>query len=276
MKNKLALIVAVVLGIVAVYGFQRVLRTQKETVQQQSVPVPVAAAGQYIAAGQVITPQMVVTKQISPDAVSGDSILSDRSVSIVGRTINRNVESGDPLLWSYFREPAEKLEQRLASNERAVTLRVDAITGVAGNLAPGSRVDIFGTFPISIQESGGARPAAPATGAASAATHTVLLLDNVKILAVDNRTRDEEYIISGGARGRSYSTITVAATQLEAHMLVYAQQAGTLTMSLRSPFAETDAAVQDVSDKNLLDLAAAARKARAEQRKSRPLGEFVP
>lgn len=277
MKNKLALVLAIALGLVAVYGFQRVLQKRQEAIQGQARLVRIVAAGQHIVAGTTITPQMLYVdddgsegKIVPENAVTTDNFLVG-DTRMVGQTINRTVERGDPLMWSYFRQPVEKLEQRLGSSERALTLRVDAISGVAGNLVPGSRVDIIGTFPVSVQAGGARAPAAaaPAASTGTTATHTLLLLDNVKILAVDNRTRDEEYVISAGARVRTYSTITVAVSPLEANLLVYAQQAGALTMALRSPVADTKAAAaQEISDKNLLDLAAAARKEREDRAKS--------
>lgn len=288
MKNKLAIVVAVVLGLIAVYGFQQVLEKRKDAMQGQMKLIRVAAAGVRISAGKQITSEMLyydtdktLGKVVPETAVTGDSIMAD-DTRVLNQTINRSLERGEPLMWSYFTKPVEKLEQRLDSFERALTLRVDAISGVAGNLVPGSRVDIIGTFPLAIQASAARAPGAVAAApspaqAAVAATHTVLLLDNVKILAVDNRTRDEEYVVAAGARVKNYSTITVAVTPQEANLLVYAQQAGTLTMSLRSPIAEAESRVADeITDKNLLDLAADARKAREERAKNdRPI-EVMP
>ncbi len=287
MKNKLALILAVVLGLIAVYGFQKVLQNRQKQYQEKFKPQRIAAAGQHIPAGTVVTPQMLYKddvdnlpgKVVTESAITADDIMAD-DLRFIGQPTNRTLERRDPLRWSYFRQPVEKLEQKLNVGERAITLRVDNVTGVAGNLVPGSRVDIIGTFPISTQQGAAARaPGAAAVPAGATASHTVLLLDYVRILAVDSRTRDEEYVISGGARVKSYSTITVAVSPLEANLLVYAQQEGGLTMSLRSPVADPKevAAAQEVSDKNLLDLAAAARKEREERMKSAgPLEGIVP
>ena len=72
--------------------------------------------------------------------------------------------------------------------------------------------------------------------AGAAASRTMLLFQNVTIIAVDNRTRDEDYASSaGGMRSRTYSSVTVAATPQEANVLVFAQQYGTLTLALRPP-----------------------------------------
>ncbi|GEM_PF-760655 len=286
MKNKLALILAVVLGLVAVYGFQKVLQNRQNDFQNKFKPQRIAAAGERITAGTPVLPKMLYKdvdnlpgKIVTESTVTADDIMADDQ-RFLGQVINKTVERGEPLRWSYFRQPVEKLEQKLNAGERAVTLRVDNVTGVAGNLVPGSRVDVIGTFPTSTQQGAAARaPAAagaPMTGAT--ASHTVLLLDNVRILAVDSRTHDEEYVISNGARVKSYSTITVAVSPLEANLLVYAQQDGALTMSLRSPVADTNVPeAQDVSDKNLLDLAATARKDRDERlKKQGSLEEFVP
>jgi pilus assembly protein CpaB len=185
----------------------------------------------------------------------------------VGQTINRTLERGEPFMYSYFRRPVERLQARLESDERAVTLRVDAITGVAGNLVPGSHVDIIGTFPLTPQ-TGGKAPAAGTAG-----SHTMLLLADVTVLAVDNRLREAQYYVSsrGSSRGAAYSSVTVSVTPKEANILVYAQDYGVLTMALRPPAAKPTVPLPpEITEKNLLKEAAQAEKEREERLKQRP------
>ena len=188
---------------------------------------------------------------------------------LIGLTINRTVERGEDLLVSYFRQPVEKLDTQLHLGERAITLRVDAITGVASNIAPGSHVDIIGTFPLAPQTG-----AAPMKAAGAAASRTMLLFQNVTIIAVDNRTRDEDYALGRRRmRSRNYSSVTVAATPLEANVLVFAQQYGTLTLALRPPVDSLPPSGQiEINESNVFKNADEAEKARQERlRNSSPI-----
>jgi len=253
-KNKLALIVAVVLGLIAVYGMHSYINRVESKVQETHRTVGVAVAKGYIRAGTIIQPAMLKPegKEISEGAVTADHVpVTDQSRLLVGQVINRSVEADEPILVSYVRQPIEKLDVRLEPGERAIALRVDAITGVAGNLAPGARIDIIGTFPLSPSgPAAGARPA----GAGAASNHTMLLLPNVKVIAVDSRVRDEEYTAVTGTRSRNYSSVTIAVTPSEATALIYAQQLGTLTMALRPPADTATGGLQEVNEKNLFDV----------------------
>ncbi len=211
MKNKLALVVAVVLGLIAVYGIARWQQGEKAKYEQKFKTVRVAAAGKRIPAGTVLDRTCLLSEESKdgkvllgiekPEtAVTGENIMVGDEDRLIGLTINRTVERGDDLLVSYFRQPVEKLDTQLHLGERAITLRVDAISGVASNITPGSHVDIIGTFPLAQQ----AGAAAPMRAAGAAASRTLLLFQDVTVIAVDNRTRDEDYGPSaGGMRSRN-------------------------------------------------------------------------
>jgi pilus assembly protein CpaB len=275
LRNKLALIVAVVLGLIAVYGVSRMIQGEKQKYEEKFRTVRVAAAGKRIVAGTVIDTTCLLREETrdgrvllgieKPEtAVTGENIMVGDEDRLIGLTINRTVERGDDLLVSYFRQPAEKLDTQLHLGERAITLRVDAITGVASNITPGSHVDIIGTFPLA--QTG---TATPMKSSGAAASRTLLLFQDVTIIAVDNRMREEDYGPSaGGLRSRTYASVTVAATPLEANVLVFAQQYGTLTLALRSPAESLPPSGQiEVNESNVFKNAEEAEKARQERLK---------
>jgi pilus assembly protein CpaB len=268
-SNKLALVVAVILGLVAVFGIHKYLQTQEKEYKTTYRSVAVAAARERIKAGTEIQPDMLGAIEMPETGVSNDHILKNYEAQLIGQTINRNVERRDPLLWSYFRQPVERLQDKLGPEQRALTLRVDAVTGVAGNIVPGSHVDILGTFGVRKPGKAGGGPAL----SASPETETVMVLNDVRILAVDTRTREVDYVTQAGTRRRSsYSTVTVAVTPEEASVLVFAQDYGTLTLVLRSP-ADTDVGPPpaDVNDINLKDRMRAVLADRQERLRNRPL-----
>ena len=275
MKNKLALVVAVVLGLIAVYGVAKLIQGEKQKYEQKFKTVRVAAAGKRIPAGTVLDRTCLLSEESrdgkvllgieKPEtAVTGENIMVGDEDRLIGLTINRTVERGDDLLVSYFRQPVEKLDTSLHLGERAITLRVDAITGVASNITPGSHVDIIGTFPLAQQA------AAPMKAAGAAASRTLLLFQDVTIVAVDNRTRDEDYGPSAaGLRSRTYGSVTVAATPLEANVLVFAQQYGTLTLALRPPADSLPPSGEiEITESNVIKNAEDAEKARQDRLKN--------
>lgn len=266
MRNKLALVIAIVLGLIAVYGVHQYLARERKQYEQKFRSILVVAASQRIKAGEVIRPKMLAVKPISEAGVLADHILKRERDRLIGQTINRSVERGEPLLSSYFRRPVERLHDKLNPGERALSLRVDLISGVAGNIVPGSHVDILGTFPVSRRT---ARAAQSGSGATESLT--VVMLSDVRVMAVDNRTREMEYVTTGSVRRRtSYGSVTVAVTPEEASVLVYAQQYGELVLTLRCP-ADTQVGPvpAEIHDKNLLQRAARAQSAREERLKNR-------
>jgi pilus assembly protein CpaB len=254
----------------------RLIQGEKQKYEQKTKMVRVAAAGKRIVAGTVMDPscllreenksgQVLLGIEIPEAAVTSEHIPVSDEDRLIGLTINHTVERGEDLLVSYFRQPVEKLDTELHLGERAITLRVDGITGVASNLAPGSHVDIIGTFPLAPQAG-----AAPMKASGAAASRTILLFQNVTIIAVDNRTRDDDYAsAAGGMRSRSYTSVTVAATPVEANVLVFAQQYGTLTLALRPPADSLPPSGQiEVNESNVLKNAEDAEKARQERLKN--------
>ena len=98
------------------------------------------------------------------------------------------------------------------------------------------------------------------------------------ILAVDSRTHEEEFVAPTGAmRAKGYSSVTVSVTQEEANMLVFAQQYGTLTLSLRSPADSTPViGPTEINDQNVLQTAAKAQEARQQRLKDVTPIQVVP
>jgi pilus assembly protein CpaB len=97
----------------------------------------------------------------------------------------------------------------MTENQRGVTIRVNDVTGVAGFLLPGDRVDVIMTR----QEK--KRPI------------NDVLLQDIRVLGVgqiSNEQRDKPVVVRA---------VTVEATPLETQKLVLAQQIGTRSLALR-------------------------------------------
>ena len=246
MKTRLALAASIVLGIIAAIGLRvYMLKLKDEGPTDQ--PVAVLAAKRALPKGVPIgDPEAIETKLIPPDLVAGHIQEHQRTLLMGWRPIV-NITRGEVLLWNYFISPRDitgEATDKLKEGERAVTLKVDQVSGVAGLILPGSRVDVLGTFVR--QERG-----APEQG-----TYTRPLLYNIPVLAIDNQTslltlRRDRRLQQGG-----YSSITVAVGPRAARLLTFAQSQGQISLMLRKPEdAGVEAETEIISLDNLDDIA---------------------
>jgi pilus assembly protein CpaB len=99
---------------------------------------------------------------------------------------------------------------------RAVTVPVDAVSGVAGFVTPGDVVDVLLTRQI------------PGEGASGDDKMTSVILESVPVLAIDLRAGEAN---SEAALGK---TATLQANPRDAQKLVLATQVGRLSLALRN------------------------------------------
>ena len=102
-----------------------------------------------------------------------------------------------------------RMAMRLGQGRRAFTIRIDAVSGVAGFVTPGDRVDIMLTR-------GGGQ-----------SLESVVILENILVIAVDQQTNARSNQPTPGR------TATVEVTPNEAQKLALAQQVGRLSLTLR-------------------------------------------
>ena len=255
MKAKLALFVAIALGIVAAIGVHNYLRRSERKALAVIQPVRVLAYAKRLIKGTIVMPHMLKIKSRAKDAVTVATVLERDKTRVFGQRLVRDVETNQHLEWGDFEEKDSGLTTSDSGPHpgfRAITIGVDNVSGVAGNVRPGSHVDIFGTFQVPEDTARRSR----ATGQGGMTTKSVLLLSDVVVLATDNRTTMTEYALASRRASGAYSTITVAVTPREALMLVYAQQFGKVSLGLRTdgdvvPTGE----VSEISEKNVISIA---------------------
>jgi pilus assembly protein CpaB len=120
---------------------------------------------------------------------------------------------------------------------RAVSIRIDDVSGVAGFILPGDRVDVMLTRRM--------EGAGPDTNLV-----TDIILQNVQVLGIDQLSdQDREKPVVA-------RTATVAVTPEDAQKLALAQQAGTLGLALRNTSAVDQVPVERVVQRDLAPNAA--------------------
>ncbi len=206
-RRRLALIAAIGVGLLAVVAIRRYLQDERHRQLQDLELVDVVAAAQDLPAGTRLDRPMLQSRAIPLVYVHDKTIrLSDLN-TLLGQVVQYAVKTGEPLLWTTVGSPHGRgLSGVVLKGERAVTLAVDEMAGVAGMIQPNDHVDILGTFH----------------------ERTVLLLQNVLVLAAGGMVSDPTRAEGGG-----YASITVSVSPEAAALLVYGQSQGRLTLLLR-------------------------------------------
>ena len=231
-----------------------------------TVDVLVARAG--IPAGTQITPAMIDRQPWPENLVLEGFIVgtTPEAANVVGKITRAPLQPREPLLVSKLagKDDAGFLAATLPAGMRAITIGTDAITGVAGFVYPGDRVDIVFTHSIPEKGAGGNRP--PAAGlaalgmAGSSASVAEVLAANVPVLAVNIRSNDAGSGFSpaagllgsateaiGAATGvagggsSSPSSLTLQVTDIQAEKIRLAERVGNISVALRSVQDRADA-----------------------------------
>ena len=142
--------------------------------------------------------------------------------SLVGTVVRNAVTAGQPITQGSLVKPGDRgfLAAALGPGMRAVTVPVSALTGVAGFVFPGDRVDLVLTQNVAAN-----------SGPALKVSETIIR--NLRVLATDQRSQpsvDEKCntIVS------EYRLVTLESTPRIAEKITVAQSIGTISLSLRA------------------------------------------
>lgn len=175
----------------------------------------VVVANGDIAFGHIIDAEMLLLRSWPVDAVPDGAFSSFHQVVGDGRQEPRRARfpmtKGDVLFDAKISDFGEQvtITEKIDPGMRAVAIRVNDVTGVAGFITPADRIDLTLTRTIDDNLS------------------TSTILQDVEVLGIDQA--------AAGARSEpaKIKTVTVQVKPKDAQKLALAQQAGTLSLSLR-------------------------------------------
>lgn len=229
MNSKYALVLAVVLGVIAAFAVQDYIGKERQKSLDQVKPVQVVFSKDDIPAGTQLREEILESKDWPAGYLTGQLTAWSEVEKLVGKVAAQRIPGGNPVFLDAVQtKPLAPPTAALERGSRAFTISTDLISGVAGMIKPGSRVDVLAHV-RDLEPSGGGRRGTPSTQGAG--TSTVTLLENLKVLGVGAYGGRH-----WGARGREEtdaSSVTVSVTPIQAGLLAYGQKQGPLTLILR-------------------------------------------
>jgi len=160
-------------------------------------------------------------KESMQDSYYAQSAPDSDPSKLVGTVVRYPVTAGQPLTRGSVVGPNDRgfLAAALSPGMRAVTVPVNATSGLAGFVFPGDHVDIVLTE--SVNGSGD-----------QALKVSETILRNVRVLATDQRYTDKD--TDGKVKVQQASNVTLEVTPKIAEKIAVAQSVGSLSLSLRS------------------------------------------
>jgi pilus assembly protein CpaB len=140
----------------------------------------------------------------------------------IGKITNTSIAQGEQILQKKLVELGEVnygLSYAVPVGKRAVTVAVDDVSGVAGLIKPGDKVDVAAVINL------------PKVGEQREVPNALVVLQDLQILAVGATMEDK----TSKKEPLDYKNITLAVTVEESRPLILASQKGTIRLMLRSP-----------------------------------------
>ncbi len=145
MKNMIPLIVAVVLGLAAVFAVSRAL--SKNGTRQYGKEVSVLVANGNLKRGSVMSSENFRRAVVPSAYVPKQHILGDQDASILGQTLVRDIAAGDYILWNDFGRQSS-VGESVGEGEWAVPVSFENARQFAKQLKPGDEIAVVGMFEI--------------------------------------------------------------------------------------------------------------------------------
>lgn len=235
-KKFLPLIIAGVLGIVAVVMINGYIEQQKqlanrELIEKQENLATVVIARQDIPEGSVLKDEMLKEVKTSKNNVQPGAAVSIERV--LGKVTIVPLQKGQQVILSSVSIPQQQqsLSMKIPKGKRAISISVDNISSVGGMIRHGDHVDVVGLVPL---------PVRMPDGKTAQQVTTIPLFQNVLVLAVGGEFGNAPQKTEGKS---SSPVITLALSPEEANLITFAQEQGRIRLVLRSP---EDSVIQPV------------------------------
>ena len=221
-----ALVIAVVTAVMAKNMFAGAGAQQAAAAPAVPVGPKVLVAKKALPVGTIIDQDAFVyqpwPKELMQNAYYVEGAPDGDPKKLLGTVVRYPITAGQPVTRGSLVGPQDRgfLAAALGPGMRAITLPVNATTGVAGFVFPGDHVDVVLTQSVT---GGGDGPPLKVSET---------IVRNVRVLATDQRFTDKDE--DGKTPVKTFSNVTFEVTPRIAEKMAVAQSIGTLSLSLRS------------------------------------------
>ncbi|MFA5866234.1 MAG: Flp pilus assembly protein CpaB [Phycisphaerae bacterium] len=212
------LLIGLVFGIAALkFGYDYVSKMKNQGAPDFGPMQKVVVASKNLPMGTKLSDADVNVVSMPTKLTPEGSLASSKD--IIGQTLRTSLTSKMPIIQSMV-GPGEGLEGVIPSGYRAVAVKVDEFTSVAGLLRPGVKVDVLATF--NVQRKSG-----------SSETISKLVLQNIEVRAVGQQFKPEE-TVTDSAKLKVSQSVTLLVKSDQAEVLQLAASMGSIRLALRS------------------------------------------
>lgn len=211
--NRRVLIIAIIMGLITVVALNLYLRSLEKPSLATVSYTNVVVARSTIPAHTRIQEEMLEVKSVPTESVHPEA--ARKLKEVVEGVSKAEILAGEQVLKPrvYLEGRKATLSYRIPEGMRAISIPAGEVSGVAGFVAPGDRIDILISY--SEEDSG---------------TTTYTTFQNIQVLAVGATTAEKD-----DQEREVVSTLTLAVTPGQAEVLAYAVIKGTFHFTLRSP-----------------------------------------
>jgi len=230
MLVRVVLVLLVGLGLLGLVGAFLLSQQQppppKPVVNAPPPPTHILVSARPIRAGALVVAEDLQAEAIDAGKVPAAALRDtpDNRIHLRGAMMRRSMAAGEPFMRGDFLAPGDRgfLAAVLEPGMRAVTIGVDAVTGTAGLIWPGDRVDLVLTQQLDDQS-------LPSDHRVAGET----VMEDVRVIAVDQQLVQGAQPGGNGSRGGS-RTITLEVSPVDAERIEVAMRIGHIALTVHS------------------------------------------
>src|SRR5262245_10015819 len=171
--------------------------------------------------GMALIPDVLAEVEWPAVSVPAGAFTSREALLAGGqRTVVGSIAKNEPILAAKITGPGQRgtLSAVIEADTKAITIRVDDVLGVAGFVQPDDRVDVLLTR--------NDRPTSPSPYQQLGTVYSDLLLQNIRVLAVDQ-------IADRSGQAKPAKAVTIEVTSEDAQKVALGASVGQLSLALR-------------------------------------------
>lgn len=207
---------------------QKVRPAAAEEIKQTPATAVLVAASD-LGAGVFLAEKHLKWQPWPKDGVANGYVLRDGSddkddasrKALIGAVVRASINAGEPLTPKRFVQPGDRgfLAAVLSPGARAVSVPVNATTGIAGFVFPGDKVDLILTVKFNSDD---------ARGKKRTRYVSKTLLTAIRVIAIDQKTEQTD------AKVKPVKNVTLEVTPKQAEKIAIGLRMGAISLSLQS------------------------------------------